>query len=150
MPTRHRAATNYHGFALATFLAGPIYVTSMGIAIWTTDMSAAVQLPNDWSWVAALLPLTMFSMIGGAFLSIVPNLIGLQAMMWLGGRNPAMQLPVSWALAGVLSMAFVTMLAEPDSTVSIPGIALVITGAICALLCRRGVSWEECPLAEGP
>ncbi|MGH6614063.1 hypothetical protein [Sphingomonas sp.] len=147
MPIRHRPATSYRGFKLATFLAGPIYVVSIGITAWATDMSAAVPLPDDWNWVIALLPLTMFTMVGGAFFSILPNLIGLQAMMWLGSHNTGMQLPISWALAGALSMAFVTTLAEPDGAVSIPGIALAITGTVCALLCRRGVSWEECSLA---
>ncbi len=149
MPIRHRSATSYHGFAQATLLAGPIYVISLGIVTWSTDMNAPVQLPDDWNWIAALLPLAMFCIAGGALFSILPNLIGLRAMMWLGSHNPGMQLPVSWGLAGALSMAVVIGLAEPDGIVSIPGIALAITGTVCALLCRRGVSWEECPPALG-
>jgi hypothetical protein len=105
MSARFRSETNYLGFALATLLAGPIFVMSLELANWMMGIDTHSRPMEDWTWLVALLPMMFFFVAGGAFLSIIPNLIGLTVMTWLGNRHAVMQWPISWALAGALPMA---------------------------------------------
>ena len=146
-----RAATSFVGVMQATLAAGPLFILGAAISFLISDPAAAipVDINLDGASIAAILlgvsiALAVVMVIGG-MMAVLPNLIGTAAMTWLGDRNPGAQLPVVWALAGAVAFAAPIAALSGEWGEMSPAylIPFVFTGACCALICRRGVSWAK-------
>ena len=146
-----RAASSFVGVMQATLAAGPLFVLGAAISFLISDPAAAIPVDIDLGGasIAAMLvgvPIVLaVVMVLGGMIAVLPNLIGTTAMTWLGDRNPGTQLPVVWALAGAAAFA-VPIAALGGTWGEMPPARLVpfiFTGACCALICRRGVSWTK-------
>ena len=156
-----RAATSFVGVMQATLAAGPLFVLGAAISFLISDPAAAipVDINLDGASMAAILlgvsiALAVVMVIGG-MMAILPNLIGTAAMTWLGDRNPGAQLPLVWALAGAVAFAAPIAALSGEWGEEWPAhlVPFVFTGACCALICRRGVSWAKTwpePLPKPP
>lgn len=146
-----RASTRFGGVAPATLAAGPLFVLGAAISVLIGDPAAPIPVDLDLDATSIVTILVgipaalVVVMIFGGMIAFLPNLIGTAAMTWLGDRNPGTQLPVFWALVG--STAFAAPIAamggawgEASLDYLVP---FVFTGACCALICRRRVSWEK-------
>ncbi|QNA83673.1 hypothetical protein G4G27_06420 [Sphingomonas sp. So64.6b] len=135
------------GPVAATLLAGPIFVIGLLLGTWSTTMDAAIIVP-DLPDVGAGVFITIvvgivLTMLVGALVSGIPNLLGTRLMQWFGRHNAAMRLPVAWALAGGLSTALPVAMIGGTRNDMIAGFAFSFTGAICALICRWRVVWDD-------
>ena len=146
-----RAATSFVGVKQATLAAGPLFVLGAAISFPIGNPAAAIPVDIDLGGTSIAMMLTglpvalALLMVFGGMIAVLPNLIGAAAMTWLSDRNPGAQLPIVWALAGAAAFAVpIAALGEawggtsPDHLVP-----FVFTGACCALICRRGVSWTK-------
>jgi hypothetical protein len=121
--------------------AGTLYVIStlLAVQMTTPDAARTVDLALDDLWPMAMLlvPTT----IVGALLSGIPLLLGVSIMARAGKRNVGLRHPAIWAMAGAAGPGLTLFIdlqgLEPMA------LALTWTGASCALLARRYVSWDE-------
>ncbi|MGK6319821.1 hypothetical protein [Sphingomonas sp. DT-204] len=135
------AFRNLTGCAVATITAGPVFVANLAAATVVASPGPVAATPN---LMPALLILPLSAVIG-AIVAFIPVTIGTMAMGWLGERNPAVQLPVAWALAGA-AMAAGWIPLVPIGREDAPFIfALAMTGAIAALFCRHWLVWAPRP-----
>ncbi len=135
------------GLITAIVSAGPIFVIGLLLGTWSADMDAVILPPGLSDASPSIVAGMVMTILAGALISGIPNVLGTCIMQRLGRHNIAMRLPVAWALAGGLAagMPFALIDAGQDSAVA--GFSFAFAGTMCALLCRCGVHWEECPLA---
>ncbi|MEO6214773.1 MAG: hypothetical protein ABIO86_01975 [Sphingomonas sp.] len=146
-----RKATSFVGAMQATLAAGPLFILGAAISFLISDPAAAipVDINLDGAGIAAMLfgvPIALaVVMVVGGMMAVLPNLIGTAAMTWLGDCAPGTQLPVVWALTGAVAFAapIATLSGEWGEASPAYLIPFVFTGACCALICRRGVSWSK-------
>lgn len=125
------------GVLLATLAAGPLFVLPLVVVLPSAPNGAAQAAP-------ALLLMLPFSIVFGALISAIPNLLGATVLGALGAGNIGARLPVFWALAGagagaLIEWAFTAT--QPDG--GGPTLLLAGTGAGCALICRWGTRWAD-------
>jgi hypothetical protein len=146
-----RTTTSFGGVMPASLAAGPLFILGAGISVPIGDPAAAIPVDIDLGATSIAMMLTglpvalALLMVVGGMIAVLPNLIGTAAMTWLGDRNPGAQLPVVWALAGCAAFAVpIAALGEAWGETSPAHLTpFVFTGACCALICRRGVSWTK-------
>ena len=128
---------DFTGCAVASIAAGPVFVVSVGVAALMLS-PGPVAVTSELIFALLILPLAI---VAGAIIAVVPVTVGTMAMGWLADRNPAFQLSIMWALAGAAMAGgwtpFVSM--GPDGEPF--KLALAITGAISALICRHWLVW---------
>lgn len=94
--------------------------------------------------IAAAIGVAILAIPIGFFLALLPMLVGVIAMHWLGSWNLGMRHPAAWGLAGGgMAAAIVIALANGDFDPYFglaPG--FVATGTLCALLARGYVRWR--------
>ncbi|MEO9131544.1 MAG: hypothetical protein ABI240_10080 [Sphingomonas sp.] len=141
------ATSRFGGVTVATLAAGPLFILGAAISVLISDPAAVipVDIEIDGNSIGMMLevlpPAFLIAMIFGSIIAFLPNLFGNAAMTWLGDRNPGTQLPVFWALVG--ATAFAVPIAAMGGASHGHLVPFVFTGACCALICRRRVSWEK-------
>ena len=136
-----RTGSRAAGIALATMLAGPVFITSIALASFFRMLPAPVVVSgqNILIYLALLIP----SMIVGAFLAGLPNLIGTVALAALADTQDwARPLPV-WMLTGAVIGMIITFVTAGPRSDPATMFALVATSAICAGLCRCFLRWQD-------
>lgn len=139
--TANRTGSRVSGIALATLLAGPIFITCMALARLSAMLPDPIIVTGAGiiTFVALLVPA---SMVGG-FIAGLPSLVGTVALTafaetrrWL---RPA---PVWMAIGGWLALALILIWwgnpIEPAAAFS-----LVVTSAICAGICQTFIRWDD-------
>jgi mannose/fructose/N-acetylgalactosamine-specific phosphotransferase system component IIC len=131
------------GVVLATLLAGPIFMFAVLLGGWLNDMGKVAFRDEATSLPIMMIIVLVPSIIVGACISVLPNMIGTGMMEWLGRNNPTMRRPIAWAIAGGLSagIPFAMLGNDPDNWISF--LAIIVTGVLCALICRWPVVWDE-------
>ena len=146
-----RAATSFVSVMQATLAAGPLFVLGAAISFPIGNPAAAIPVDIDLGGTSIAMMLTglpvalALLMVFSGMIAVLPNLIGTTVMTWLGDRKPDAQLPVVWALAGAIAFAAPIAALSGEWGEEWPAhlVPFVFTGACCALICRRGVSWAK-------
>ncbi len=143
----YRSTYSGSGSIAATLLAGPIFVIGLLLGTWSTTMDTVIIVPDLADAGAGILISIVIgiamTMLVGAFISGIPNLLGTSLMQRLGRHNVAMRLPITWALAGGLAAAMPVTLIGGTQNDAIASFAFSFAGAICALICRWRVVWND-------
>ena len=129
-----RSYSPVRGVALATFAAGPIFTVSYTLAAFYFRLPdpVAVSFDDFLPWLAVLFS----SVIVGAILAFVPNVIGCTLMGALAEISTAAHAPEAWVAAGAASGTGIALAFGLDWP-SEGFLALVATGAACAGICHR-------------
>lgn len=121
------------------WLAGSFYLVSLLLAAGATQPAAAAEI--DAQWAPALL-LVLPATLLGAIISALPLAAGVAVMTRLGRWNVGLRLPGAWAIAGAATIAAPVVVVS-GGEVQAPSLALIFTGALCALVARRYVRWPD-------
>jgi hypothetical protein len=129
------------GIVVAALAAGPVFFIA------GTLISGFLASPGAevFSWAGAeALPFLLLLAIRYAFLpAILPVTLGAAAMAVLGAMFRGARSWLAWMLAGAV-LAGVICLLFPDLLAFRPlAVALLITGIICAAICRAFARWPE-------
>ncbi len=124
-------------FVRASFIAGPLFLTSTNLALLYLKLPHPIEVGVDqlYLFLMMLLPSAMV----GTLLAMLPNLIGGAFMNLVALRFAAFRAPIAWAAVGAaigLSLALAT---EAPGALAF---GLVITSAFCARICRNAACWE--------
>lgn len=126
------------GILLASLSAGPIFVASVLMSV--VAHSVVPLTPDLHGLSPAMFIVLPLVVIVGFVLSVLPNILGATLLLALGRHNDGARLPVFWAVFGGLSAGGTSFALGASGEVLT---ALSATGAICALICRRGTVWRE-------
>lgn len=126
------------GIFLASLSAGPIFVASVLVSV--VAHSVAPLTPDLDGLTPAVFIVLPLVVIVGFVLSVLPNILGATLLFALGRHNDGVRLPAFWAIFGGLAAGSSAFAFGASGEVLT---ALSATGAICALLCRRGTVWRE-------
>ena len=145
-PMIFRSRVRLGNVAVASLLAGPIFAACVEVPF----VLQAIASDRSGRVDGALFTLIIAAVIVmGALLAFPANLIGSATMILIGDHARWARHPVTWALVGgaAASIPYVVSGAMAEDH---PGMvfAFAITGACCALVCRRHLSWEKKPAAE--
>ncbi|UIJ43681.1 hypothetical protein LZK98_11320 [Sphingomonas cannabina] len=135
------AFRNFTGCAIATIAAGPVFVASVGVAVLALS-PGPIAITSELTFALMIL---LPAIVIGAIIAAIPVTVGAMAMGWLGDRNPAFQLPIMWALAGAATAGGWTPFVSLGPDEEPFKLALAMTGAISALICRHWLVWAPSP-----
>lgn len=123
----------YVGACIASLLAGPIFLCALAIGMVAENIEPTQLGTTDLLAIPALI---LASMVFGTLVSIVPNLIGTAAMLWVNDHLDDIGLPLAWMLVGGLLAGVAADLLFPTETFLT--FAFGVTGAVSAVICWRG------------
>jgi len=122
----------------ASMLAGPIFATCVALPILLAILPHG---PGFDSFDASMFLLVVAAVIVvGAVIALPANLIGSAVMIRIGDHIPWARERAAWALIGSVAASTPSVvggLLEGDDIGLL--FAFAITGACCALICRRGI-----------
>ncbi len=130
--------------AAATFAslsAGPLFVMIVIVSGYVTSVPAAVPIPLE--FVPTVTLILFLSFFIGAILAFIPILIGCSLMSVAGELSETAQDPLAWVAAGALSGAGIAALTAGFDDGAPLAAALILTAAICALICRSQFGWYD-------
>jgi predicted anti-sigma-YlaC factor YlaD len=118
------------GVFLAAFVAGPIFIITALLSYQLTSQSETVTSDA----LAMSIAFVFFAMIPGFILAILPCLIGSALMTW-ASTSEFGQARLSWVAVGALTAGLPSIITGGDIE-GISALSFVVTGGICALICR--------------
>lgn len=129
------------GIVAAALAAGPLFFIA------GTLLSNVIAAPGGvFGWVEGqALPIVLLLSVRYVFLAaILPVTLGATMMAVLGAMFRGARSWLCWMLAGLVIAGLICLL-FPDllSTFRQLGIALLITGSACGLICRAFARWPE-------
>lgn len=125
------------GAGRAALIAGPCFVLSTSAAVLYGRIPEPIIItPGEFF---GLLFLMIPASLVGFILGFLPSLLGSVIMGWLARHIPALRLAPIWTLVGG-ALAGIPYFMEPEDASF--GFAFVVTGAICATICRRHWRWD--------
>lgn len=132
-----RTNSTASGVAVATLLAGPVFMTILALTIVAKDGVTSDIVSN-------LLLFLLVSVPFGAIAAILPNVLGSRLLAAAGQANVAFRLPVMWLLAGAAAGAMIGMaFANANGAGDGPIALMAAVGAIEASLCRLFTRWDD-------
>jgi len=137
-PPTHRSTA----ILVPSTMAGALYMLLAGLF---TTLDTNDPKVFDPQVAVAVIPIAVAATFFGFFLALLPMLLGVMAMYWLGSWNLGLRHPAAWGLAGAgITSAFVWGINGWEATYA-QGLAagFVATGALCAMLARRYVRWPD-------
>jgi hypothetical protein len=123
----------YVGACIASLLAGPVFLCALAIGMLAENIEPSHLGTADLLAIPALI---LASVVFGTLVSLVPNLIGTAAMLWVNDHLDDAGLPFVWMLVGGLLAGVVAGLLFPTETFLT--FAFGLTGAASAFICWRG------------
>lgn len=135
------ARLNLPSIAKAAMLAGPIFVSSSGLAMWMAEPNLPFNV-TDISIVPMALVMLVISAVFGSVIAIIPCVVGAWLTKMVGEINDGLRAAPVWAIAGGMLGAIPHWLSD-DPELGSATFALIVTGACCALICRIGVRWDD-------
>ncbi|HYD11771.1 MAG TPA: hypothetical protein VEC11_02870 [Allosphingosinicella sp.] len=130
------------GIVVAALAAGPVFFIS-GTLLTGLVASRGGEV-FDWAGNQAL-PFILLLSVRYVFLSaILPMTLGAAGMAVLGAMFRGARSWLAWMLAGAVLAGLICLL-FPDllSTYRLLGVALLVTGLACGLICRAFARWPE-------
>jgi hypothetical protein len=132
MDTNHAIA----GAGRASLIAGPCFTLSaIAAALYLKLPEPVIIRPVD---VMGTLGILIPATIVGAILGFLPSLLGSAVLGWLAGRISLLRFPLIWPLVGGGLAAIFARTDMPDEW----RFAFIVTGALCAMVCRRHWEWD--------
>lgn len=132
------------GVVRASLVAGPMFVCSAALANYYSLLPNAVPIDEvpvgvalKWSGLVTI-SIGLVVIVGFA-LAILPTAFGTTILVRIGDNVALARLPVVWAGIGVELVAVPALLIASPSIITL---ALVVTAATCALICRASVAWS--------
>jgi len=129
------------GIVVAALAAGPLFFIAGSL------VSAFIASPGGevFHWVGAQdLPLILLLSVRYAFLpAVLPVTLGAAAMAVLGAMFRRARSWVAWMLAGAGLAGLICLLFPDLLTFRLLAVALLITGIVCAIICRAFARWPE-------
>jgi hypothetical protein len=134
------------GPLVASLVAGPIFTSVATIGYYYQRSTEAVTVPEN--ALLTTLGVLILTMVFGFMIALLPNMCGTALMGYVGNHSAFSRTPAIWASVGGALPAittFIFWLIDPENinlqdhgaTV----VALIITGSLCALICRRHIRW---------
>jgi hypothetical protein len=141
------------GPLIAAACAGPLFTGVLFTGLYYVELPQAVPVSED---ILYVLPgMYLLSTIAGFFIAILPVLTGATIMGVIGKHTQLSRTPALWACVGAGIPAVVALLlwASDPGNIDSPQsgafvVAFVVTGGICALICRRHVRWVDAEPGE--
>ncbi|MBY0582104.1 MAG: hypothetical protein K2P68_04195 [Sphingomonas sp.] len=141
----------WSAIGVASIMASPLFLAGVALDSWMQNISRplSIDIELDRS-IIVVLPILIMATLVGAIIAVVPCLVGTYVLALAGNQNVALRLPIVWGLVGALLILLPIKLANPNVTMVEEPIfsGLIIAAIGSALLCRRGASWRDEPLAE--
>ena len=128
---------------VASAAAGPVFLASLGAAIFYLQMPRAIAV-EELASAALGLAIVIPAFLVGFVLAIMPNVIGAAVMATLSESFGVAREPAIWVMAGGLAGAGIAALTSGFGPEPPIGFALIVTGAVCAAICRRSFTFEDC------
>jgi hypothetical protein len=130
------------GIVVTALAAGPLFFIA------GTLLSGAIASRGTevFRWAEGQpLPFILMLSIRYVFLSaILPTTLGAAGMVVLGAMFRRARSWLAWMLAGVMLAGIICLIfSDLLSTYRLLAVALLITGAICGLICRAFARWPE-------
>jgi hypothetical protein len=135
------------GTVAASLVAGPLLLSSV-LASETLLHPGKLYAVNGDQIGFVLLMLAASAPVG-FFFACLPIFFGAATMSWLGRHAPESRSSFVWgavgvALASIVSIPFIMVMGPvPDENPLPLLMAFSISGAICAVICRRMTSWPD-------
>jgi hypothetical protein len=136
------------GPLIASGFAGPIFSLAAAIGLYYQRGTEAVAVPE--SALLAVPGFLILSTIFGFMIALLPNLFGTMLMGYIGNHSYFSRTPAIWASVGAALpavTAFIFWLIDPENiNLAENGtyiMAFMVTGCVCALICRRHTRWVE-------
>lgn len=131
---------------IASLFAGPVFAGSLGLATLILSTPAPIPVNIAWGDIPPLLVVTVSMSFFGFIVGVLPCLIGSIVMGNLGSQIASFRQPFAWTIAGaaipgLLFLAPLLSSDDPTSADSAWFYGLVMTGAVCSALCRKGAKW---------
>ncbi|MBX3561893.1 MAG: hypothetical protein KF780_08770 [Sphingomonas sp.] len=125
---------------IASVPAGPLFV---GIAILSNYVASVPAIvPFSLGFALVAIPVLFLSLLGGVVLAFFPILIGAHLMSAAGEFSETARDTMAWAIVGGLSGAGIAALTAGFDEGAPFAVALILTSAICALICRSQFRWD--------
>lgn len=131
------------GILRGTAAAGPVFLVAIGLVTLATTVGPIAIRPD--AAMVAVVGIAALSVPVGAVLALVPVTLGTALLAAAGRGNAGLRLPVAWAVIGGLAAGLAMVAIDGPGSDGVGRVALVLTGAICALLARSGVTWDVAP-----
>jgi hypothetical protein len=136
-----RVGTTLGAALLGSSPAGPLFVTVL-----TAEMLYAT-LPDplviEAGGIVFFVIALFVSLIPGFLLAFVPNLLGAALMGRAGEVSETARTPLAWVAAGTGAGTMLAALFTGFSDGAPAAVALIVTSAGCARLCRSQIDWED-------
>lgn len=135
-----RSGSLFPGVVTACLLSGPCFVITCAAAIAYLELPKAVPVNLNAILIVALvmLPATLW----GAAISLIPNIVGANLMAGLADRFAFARSSFVWAIVGAAVGLGVFRFFASGYDLEPLGFALVVTSAVCAAVCKVGLSWS--------
>jgi hypothetical protein len=129
---------------VASSAAGPIFLISLFAAILYLQTPSAIPFGvGEAAALAAGSALLVPAFLVGFFLALLPNLVGASVMAALAETVEEARAPVAWVAAGALGGAGIAVLSSGFGSDPPIAFALIVTGGLCAGICRRTFAWDD-------
>lgn len=147
-PMIFRSRVRLGNVAAASLLAGPIFAACVEVPF---VLQAIASNRSDRVDGALFTLIIAAVIVMGALIAFPANLIGSATMIRIGDHARWARRPAAWAFVGgaAASIPYVVSGAIAEDHAGMV-FAFAITGACCALVCRRHQSWEKESAREGP
>ena len=127
---------------VASLVAGPVFILSAAAISGASAPTQAIPITAD--GIVLFVMMTGIVVIIGFITALLPTAIGTGIMARIGCASPVSRLPVVWGLVGAASVAVLAWLPDGFGHGNARmGIAMTISGGVCALICRRYTRWIE-------
>jgi hypothetical protein len=120
--------------ALASLTAGPIFITALPVADLYLRLPAPIVI--DGSDILTLVQLVPLVALIGALIAFVPNMLGTLIMAQWSRRSWLARTPPAWIVVGGASGGGLGYLSTGDWPDHVLTAAFILTGGLCAALCR--------------
>lgn len=123
--------------------AGPVFAAALLFtAVFESPAATVIIDVHRGEIVGGILMMAPPLVLIGGLLAVFPVWLGSNLLASAGERNIGLRHPAIWAIAGG-AMAAIPKAALDAGTISSFGTALIVTGAICALIVRYGTRWSD-------
>ena len=120
--------------ALASLIAGPAFITAFPLIEFYRSLPAPIEI--DGADILSLLQIMPTFALIGALIAFIPNLVGTLVMSRWSYRSWLARTPLAWIVAGGISGGAIGYLLTGGDTILGLTPAFVVTGGLCAGMCR--------------
>ena len=125
---------SFRGACRAILIAGPLFVSLIGAALFYMQMPAAIDF--DPAAIIMIPTILLFALIFGPFVACLPILVGTIAMQGMADKIPILSARPAWAATGLAIGAGVAYASDLLQGSGETSFALILTCCVSAWLCH--------------